>query len=471
MLILSCLASSASTDSLLCEINPSLTQRGVRVADWRETDKFINDGKLKYQVIFDTKKQENFAILNQVDTALRGKVVIPQFIHSDEGEELEVRGLGLYAFYLGKVSEVKLPESVEYIGDCAFFRCYGIQKLNIPEKVHTIGNWALMYSALDSIRFPDNLVNLGALCVRWAIDSPNFYRNVKYIYLGKNVTDIRINLSQTFSKKEIYGYPYISGVFHALEKIEVSPDNPVYYCDDGVLYDKKYNAFCLYPASKKDAIYLMPDDIRSIYHVGAGAPDYQYSPSSINMNSYVQVVKFSEGLDSITNGALHWCENLKTIILPANLKYITQFVSSGCHSVKSVYAQNPVPSEVGEDLLEGMERGTLKSATLYVPKGCVEAYRAYPVWANTFKEVKEYDSIDYSISDLSFCKELTATGDKAVFKGNYVKIITDDHQSTAYIYDMQGRIVASGREREFFLKNKGVFLLKFKGLSQKFVVR
>ena len=454
---------ASSRDTLLRELKPSQVQRGVRIADWEETAKYVRDGMLKYQVIIDTKKQERFAILNEADTALKGKVEIPQYIHSDEDGDLEVRGLGLYAFYLGRVSEVKLPESVEYIGDCAFFRCYEIEKLNIPEKVHTIGNWAFVYSALDSLCFPENLLNFGELIIDHAIDMRKFYRNLTYMYLGKNISDIKSRRGKWPAANRSYSYMAVT--MPKLETIEVSPDNDVYYSKDGVLYRRQDHRFCLYPASKKDLIYRMPDDIRTMCNdVVTG--DYHFNDID---NDYVQIIKFSEGIDSLTL-AISWCDNLKTVILPSNLKYAACPVSH-CDVLKAVYAQNPIPSEIGGTRLDNTIPSSLNSATLYVPKGSLEAYQSHPVWGTTFKEVKEYDTIDYSVSELSNYDELRADVDQILICGNSVRIISDDHQSMAYIYDMQGRVVASGKEHEFTVGGKGFYMLRFKKLSKKFMVK
>lgn len=462
-------AFASSWDTLLWELKPSQVQRGVRVADWEETSRYVRDGMLKYQVIIDTKKQERFAILNEADTALKGKVEIPQYIHSDEDGDLEVRGLGLYAFYLGRVSEVKLPESVEYIGDCAFFRCYGIEKLNIPEKVHTIGNWAFIYCALDSLCFPENLLNLGELTFDGAIDMRKFYRNLTYMYLGKNISDI-LSIVHRRGKWHAVIRSYLDIVIGMpkLETIEVSPDNDVYYSKDGVLYSRQNHRFCLYPASKKDLIYRMPDDIRTM-HNSKDVVTGDYIFSHIEGNDYVQIIKLSEGIDSLMY-AISFCGNLKTVILPSNLKYADCAVRH-CDALRAVYAQNPIPSETGDAGLDNTFPSSLNSATLYVPKGSVEAYQSHPVWGTTFKEVKEYDTIDYSVSELSNYDELRADVDQVLISGNSVRIISDDHQSMAYIYDMQGRVVASGIGREFTVGSKGVYILRFKNRTKKFVVK
>ena len=168
--------------------------------------------------------------------------------------------------------------------------------------------------------------------------------------------------------------------------------------------------------------------------------------------------------------AISFCGNLKTVILPSNLKYADCAVRH-CDALRAVYAQNPIPSETGDAGLDNTFPSSLNSATLYVPKGSVEAYQSHPVWGTTFKEVKEYDTIDYSVSELSNYDELRADVDQVLISGNSVRIISDDHQSMAYIYDMQGRVVASGIGREFTVGSKGVYILRFKNRTKKFVVK
>ncbi len=472
----------AGVDSLLYEINPSLTQRGVRVPNWKETNQYINLGMMKYQVITDTTKQETFAILNQVDTALKGSVVIPQYIHSEDGNDLEVRGLGLYAFYLGRVSEVTLPESVEYIGDCAFYRCYGLEKLNIPEKVHTIGNWALVYTALDSIRFPENLAKLGELRYGNALDNENHYRNVKYIYFGKNIKDINTKVERDgyTGGGRYHAYPELNQHFPALETIDVSPDNEVYYSNDGVLYEKEKNAFCIYPRGKKDKIYRMPDNVTLKYN--SQYDDLLWSGGTCTeiRNDHLQVIKLSDAIDTLQYGFINKCKNIKTVIMPLNLKRAFRFCSFSLSQtsygspLRSIYVQNPIPWDSNHYEYKGDDnKKPIYNATLFVPRGCLEAYKTDPVWKHIVKEIKEYDTIDYSTDDNddSSFDELYADNDHAVIEGNTVRIVSNDHKSPAYIYDMQGRVIFAGTNREFTINRKGIFLLRFNNLSKKFIIR
>ncbi|MDO4510703.1 MAG: leucine-rich repeat domain-containing protein [Bacteroidales bacterium] len=461
--VVSSVAAYASADSLLFELKPSQVQRGVRIADWQETARYFKKGLLKYQVVVDTKTQDRFAILNEADTALKGKVEIPQYVHSDEDGDLEVRGLGLYAFYLGRVSEVRLPESVEYIGDCAFFRCYGLKKLKIPEKVHTIGNWPFNYTSLDSISFPDNVANLGELVIGGVVDSEMNYPYVKYLYIGKKISNLYNRISRLGTEIRWPRFTFAS-FFPNLEAIEVSPENEVYFSNDGVLFERHNRAYLFYPGNKKDLIYRMPDDILSISNDEGVFNSYC-------RNNHVQIFKFSEAMDTVILSTIDRFDNLKTVVLPKKLTYIRLTSWYKFWGLTSVYVIDPVPRNGFSENYYKDYPSQFGNTTLYVPRGSIEAYKAHSVWGTLFKEVKEYDTIDYSLNGSSSCHELKADADQALIEGGSVRILTDDHHTPAYIYDMQGRIVAAGKQREFTLSSKGIYLLKFKNLTKKFVVR
>lgn len=470
VMLMSCPSAFAFTflsDTLLREIKPEKAQRGVKMKSWQVSEQYINIGQIKYQVATDTISHDVFAIVNQVDTALKGKVNIPQFIHSEEYGNLEVRGLGFYAFYLSKVENVKLPESVEYIGDCAFFRCYRLYKLNIPEKVHTIGDCALAYTAIDSIRIPDNVVDLGALAVCSTIDPTHQFSGLKYLYLGKNVGDFRLhpNWGRSFDVNgfNYYNYSDFSDFFLNLEQIDVSPENEMYYSIDGVLYEKSSHKLCIYPYSKKNPIYVMPEDVTGLWKDMT-----RYAGLS---GKYLQIVELSPKTDSLDCWLIgRWGhkENLRKVILPASLR----FVDFCCRtdSLKSVYVKSASPCEIQFDVYNGtvqkVEGGDI---ILYVPRGCAGTYRSHSEWGR-FKQIMEYDTIDYSV-DYTSVIEPKADEAKVVVEGNNVSITTADHQSVAYIYDICGRLVASGRERTFSINQKGVFVLRFNSLSKKFIIR
>lgn len=162
--------------------------------------------------------------------------------------------------------------------------------------------------------------------------------------------------------------------------------------------------------------------------------------------------------------------------MPLNLKYSSRFCldpldNTYCSTLRSLYARNPIPCDFDYHDYEGKILASYYNATLFVPRGSLEAYKAHPVWKHIVKEIKEYDTIDYSTDDDSSFDELYADNDHAVIDGNTVRIVSNDHKSPAYIYDMQGRVIFAGTNREFTINRKGIFLLRFNNLSKKFIIR
>ncbi|WP_319499683.1 leucine-rich repeat protein [uncultured Draconibacterium sp.] len=73
-----------------------------------------------------------------------------------------ITGIGDYAFFnAGKITELILPSSLEFIGNGAF-EGHALTLLEIPTNVTSIGNDAFAGNALSSINFPSGLESIGS---------------------------------------------------------------------------------------------------------------------------------------------------------------------------------------------------------------------------------------------------------------------------------------------------------------------
>lgn len=85
------------------------------------------------------------------------------------------------------------------------------------------------------------------------------------------------------------------------------------------------------------------------------------------------------------------CSSLTSIALPQYVEYIGDNNFDGCTALKtvSIAVENPGSIYMGSDVFKGVD---LKEATLFVPKGCREAYAAAPVWKE-FGTIREMRSV------------------------------------------------------------------------------
>lgn len=123
-----------------------------------------------------------------------GSVVVPDMVRY-ENKNYSVVRIGACAFgcrindtnISGRVgsdiTEVILPETIEEIRDCAFRECNKLLKINMPENLNIIGDFAFSGTQLATLVIPDSCT---------AIGSAAFYNceNLRMIVLGKGLKKI-----------------------------------------------------------------------------------------------------------------------------------------------------------------------------------------------------------------------------------------------------------------------------------------
>ena len=128
---------------------------------------YFNSGGIAYYV---TDTYNNTAEVAYLDGEFSGVVEIPSAVTAmvypmyEEPYEatLTITGIGAYAFeYNDQVTEVILPNTIEYIGYSAFYDCTALNKINLPNQLKSIGDNAFGYTALESVVIPQSVTYLG----------------------------------------------------------------------------------------------------------------------------------------------------------------------------------------------------------------------------------------------------------------------------------------------------------------------
>ena len=259
-----------------------------------------------------------------------GDVVIPAEVTYD-GSTYSVTTIGDEAFYDCALRSVSMPE-VTTIGNWAFGRCDDLTSVEMPS-VMTIGSSAFY-----------DCYHLGS------VDMPSV----------TTIGDYAFSLCDDLKSKSMPAVTTIgSGAFESCNAL-TSVSMPS-------VMTIGYGAFSSCDGLK--SIY-MP----SVTTIG----EYAFN----NCSSLIAV--FMPSVTTIGVRAFWYCSALTSVDIPASVKMIGNYAFEGCSGLTSVYCHWEQPLECDPRFDEMV----LATATLYVPDGCVDAYRAVKPWSWFFNIVE-----------------------------------------------------------------------------------
>ena len=227
-----------------------------------------------------------------------GHIEIPEVV-TYEGKTYNVTTLGRYAFDMNSyMKQIRIPNSITKIEECAFRHCTGLTNLIIPNSVTHIEDYAFV-----------------------------FCRNVTELTISNNIKSMGI-------------YPFQD--WDNLKNV-VIPD-----CLTSVVWGMFYGCDKL-------------EDVTI--------------PSSVTI---IDKYAFSD------------CKALKNIVIPKNVTEIGESAFYRCYELTTIY-MNPTTPPVAFENSFTFSKDTYTKATLYVPKGSIDAYKAASVWRE-FINIQEYEA-------------------------------------------------------------------------------
>ena len=267
---------------------------GVNRVD--KTAVFVTEGNKKYQ----------------------GDITIPQSVVF-EGKEYKVKSIDNVAFYqCYSLNSIKLPDGLLSISQFAFYQCSALSRIEIPNSVNSIGLSAFEGCGnLSYVKLPNSISTINDMV---------FYKCSKLssIIIPEGVTSIG------------------SGVFYACSSLS-SVSIPT-----------------------------------SVVNIGDGA---------FNSCRELTNIEFPLSLESVGSSAFLNCSKIETITIPINLKYIGDNAFKGCSHIGLVNTYIETPFTIDDSVFKGIS----SSAKLKVPKGTKSKYQALSGWANNFMEIIEMD--------------------------------------------------------------------------------
>ncbi len=356
---------------------PLGTKEAYSAADyWKEFD--IVEGNV-YQVTIDgicynlMEKGMLATVVANATTEYSGDITIPASV-TYEGNTYQVNAIGNYAFYYCyNLKSINIPNSVTTIGSEAFYYC-GLTSITIPNSVTNIGNGAFHCGNLSSVKVewdsPANIssdvfpyreemtlnIPLGTKDAYTAADYWNEFNIVEgYVYQGVTIDDICYNLAEKGMLAAVV----------ANATTEYSGDITI---PASVTYEG--NAYQVY-AIDNSAFYYCRDLTsitipNSVTTIGCSAFEYCYALTSITIPNSVT---------TIGDDAFYGCSALTSITIPNSVTTIGDKAFGDCGKLSVVKVGWDSPVNISSDVFPSRE-----GVTLTIPSGTKEAYTAADYW-------------------------------------------------------------------------------------------
>ncbi|MGM9779853.1 MAG: leucine-rich repeat domain-containing protein [Prevotella sp.] len=312
---------------------------------------------------------------------------------------------------LTSLENITLPAGITVIPPRTFESCSNLKSVSIAEGVKTIGDEAFALSGIESIVIPESVEEIGVGA---------FYGcpNLESIDIKAPVKILPAQFAQ--------GCPNLKSVSLPLGLEEIG-----------------YMAFRECSSLKQITLPSMVKGIQYAAFVKAGLESVSL-PDGIERvgefcfeNTAVESVDLSNtSLTELCRGLFVSSVSLKSAILPASLKKLSEGNFDGCSALTSVTCNAQEPP-VAEEY--SFADAVKTSATLYVPDASLNAYKSADVWKDFFAV-------------------------KGVSESGISSAVDTDADAVRDIYDLSGRKTAKA--------SKGLNIFKMKsGETRKGIIR
>lgn len=217
----------------------------------------------------------------------------------------------LYRCPQGKQGECTITDGVTHIDNSAFYECYKVTSIEIPNSVKEIGTSAFAYTSITTITIPDKVTVLSYDLFRGC-------SKLEIVHIGSGVTTIH---GDSFSG--------CTAVKQITLSDNVATVEPTAFLDCKNLETPVYNAtFFIRMSANHNGLYTIPDGITTIL-------DYAFSECK-----GVSEVVLPNSISLIGTNAFLNCSDLQTMTIPETITELRDATFAGCHSLAHITLPN-----------------------------------------------------------------------------------------------------------------------------------
>lgn len=325
-----------------------------------------------------------------------GNMIIPSTITYND-TVYTINGIDNYAFWhCYDITSVSLPNTIKSIGNSAFYDCLGITTVVFGNNINSIGKEAfVLCTALEQIsELPETLTTIkqdafractslsGTIIIPPSLSTVEegvFYNcNFTSIVFSEGVETVKseafcrnplvsIYIPSTLTNISSSGFSCWGNPNPTLESIVVDEANPV--------YDSRGNCNALIQTATNTLL------------MGSNNAFVSYGITTIGFNAFqhlnIDSITIPNTVERIEGGAFFGCNNISNIIIPSSVMYIGSG-AFGCTGLASIICKSVTPPTAFFDEWEyGYENsfdGVNSSIPVYIPFGTSEGYHTAPGW-------------------------------------------------------------------------------------------
>lgn len=395
-----------------------------------------------------------------------------------------ILSIGEYAFSYTSIKDIRFPSSLTSIGGGAFEGDTELCSITLPDNIEDIPFLCFAYCiSLKSIQWPKQLRSIGSSAFEGCRALTNFTVPPSVVEISPSIIWDCSNISKLTIGKGLNGLPftctYDDERAESLETFYEQGYETSYFSSklDTVIIEDAHDEFSIkgyisnYGCHDADDYHIYPAFSVELDYFYVGRPLIDISKWTKGYDNshyfYVDIkaptgnIKKLEIAGTCTENPRFY-QSVDTLILGENIEsfYVNRLYGN-CLDMIICKSTTP-PVVCNGPFLNKVYVG----ATLYVPKGCKDAYSKDSEWG-LFWDIQEFeDDCNTEVTNVTDTpKDISITT-----QNGSIIVSNAPHNTLVQVYDLQGALVAKSQRSVISGLSKGAYLVNFGGKTFKVVL-